>query len=58
MDMETRVKNIVGWALVDYPGIRLAVGPDQQQLEQGPATPYRSAYDLGPFSPVDVNRGR
>ncbi len=43
--------NFVGWDLLDYPGVRLAVSPeDQRLLEEERLTPVRrSAYDYGIF---------
>ncbi len=44
-------KNFAGWDLLDYPGVRLAVSPeDQRLLEEERLTPVRrSAYDYGIF---------
>ena len=42
--------NFVGWDLLGYPGLRLAVSASDQQLD-AKVTPVRtSAYDLGMFS--------
>jgi gluconate 2-dehydrogenase gamma chain len=38
-------RNFVGWDLIQYPGVRLKVTPEDQKMSQ-PATPvHRSAYD-------------
>ena len=50
--------DFVGWELVSYPGLRLAVGSEQQQLSEVPGPRYRSAYDFVQFSPPRVTRGR
>jgi len=42
--------NFVGWDLIGYPGIRLAVTADQQRLGARPAPTHRSAYDHAMFS--------
>ena len=44
--------NFVGWALIGYPGVRLAVGPDQQRMGVNPKPTHRSAYDYDMFSKV------
>ena len=44
-------ENFVGWDLLGYPGLRLAVGPADQALDATVAPVRRSAYDLGMFSP-------
>jgi gluconate 2-dehydrogenase gamma chain len=43
--------NFAGWDLVNYPGLRLGVSPeDQERLEDDQLEPFRrSAYDLGIF---------
>jgi gluconate 2-dehydrogenase gamma chain len=43
--------NYVGWDLIGYPGVRIAVSPaDQQRLERDGLTPnHRSAYDHEQF---------
>ena len=43
--------DFVGWDLLGYPGLRLAVGPADQQLDAKITPVRRSAYDLGMFSP-------
>ena len=42
--------NFVGWDLVGYPGVRLAVTPDEQRLGQRPRQLHMSAYDYSMFS--------
>jgi gluconate 2-dehydrogenase gamma chain len=42
--------NFVGWDLIGYPGVRLAVTPDDQRLGARPAPTHRSAYDHAMFS--------
>jgi gluconate 2-dehydrogenase gamma chain len=49
--------NFVGWDLLGYPGLRLAVSASDQQLD-AKLTPVRSsAYDLGMFSPRPARAG-
>jgi gluconate 2-dehydrogenase gamma chain len=53
--------NLVGWDLIGYPGIRLAVSADDQRLTPKPAPTHRSAYDHDMFSKparTPVNGGR
>ena len=40
----------VGWDLLSYPGIRLAVAADEQRLDARPAPTHTSAYDHAMFS--------
>jgi gluconate 2-dehydrogenase gamma chain len=42
--------NFVGWDLVGYPGVRLAVSADQQRLDTKVAPTHMSAYDYTMFS--------
>jgi gluconate 2-dehydrogenase gamma chain len=42
--------NFVGWDLIGYPGVRLAVTADQQRLDARVAPTHRSAYDHSMFS--------
>ena len=42
-------RNFVGWDLIGYPGVRLAVTPDDQRLGQVPPRLRRSAYDNDQF---------
>ena len=43
-------RNFVGWDLLGYPGIRLAVTADQQRLGEKPSPTHMSAYDYPMFS--------
>jgi gluconate 2-dehydrogenase gamma chain len=40
-------KNFAGWDLIRYPGIRLAVGPEDQKMKTLPALNHKSAYGGG-----------
>ena len=40
-------KNFAGWDLIRYPGIRLAVGPEDQKMKTLPAMNHKSAYGGG-----------
>jgi hypothetical protein len=42
--------NFVGWNLIGYPGLRLAVGAADQSLDPATAPLRQSAYDLPMFS--------
>jgi len=42
--------NFVGWDLIAYPGVRLAVSADQQRLDARPTPTHMSAYDHAMFS--------
>ena len=42
--------NFIGWGLIGYPGVRLAVTADQQRLDARVAPTHRSAYDYPMFS--------
>ena len=42
--------NFVGWDLIGYPGIRMAVSPDEQSMSQPPKRVHKSAYDEAMFS--------
>jgi len=42
--------NFVGWDFIGYPGVRLAVGPDQQRMGGNLKPTHRSAYDYEMFS--------
>jgi gluconate 2-dehydrogenase gamma chain len=47
--------NLVGWDLIGYPGVRLAVSAAEQNLST-PATPTRtSAYDSGMFAKIRID---
>jgi gluconate 2-dehydrogenase gamma chain len=37
-------RNFAGWDLIRYPGLRLAVGPEEQRMDKLPANYRRSAY--------------
>ena len=47
--------NFVGWDLIGYPGLRMAVGPDEQRMSV-PKTVRKSAYDEAMFTPKGGNR--
>jgi gluconate 2-dehydrogenase gamma chain len=51
-------ENFIGWDLIGYPGLRLAVGPADQALDATVTPVRRSAYDLGMFSPRPPRAGR
>jgi gluconate 2-dehydrogenase gamma chain len=42
--------NFVGWDLIGYPGVRLAVSADEQRLDARLPATHRSAYDYAMFS--------
>jgi gluconate 2-dehydrogenase gamma chain len=42
--------NFVGWDLIGYPGLRLAVGPADQRMDASLAPTHTSAYDHDMFS--------
>jgi len=42
--------NYVGWDLIGYPGIRMAVAPDEQSMSKPPKVLRKSAYDEALFS--------
>jgi gluconate 2-dehydrogenase gamma chain len=47
--------NFVGWDLIGYPGVRLAVSAAEQNLST-PATPtHTSAYDSGMFAKIRID---
>ena len=50
--------NFVGWDLIDYPGVRLAVAPADQRLDTRPVPMRQSAYDLAMFSKKKPARAR
>lgn len=50
--------NFVGWDLIGYPGVRLAVAPDEQRLDARPTPTHRSAYDHAMFSKRRPARAR
>jgi gluconate 2-dehydrogenase gamma chain len=43
-------RNFAGWNLISYPGVRLAVTAEQQNLDAKPAPTRMSAYDYSMFS--------
>jgi len=47
--------NFVGWDLIGYPGLRMAVGPDEQRMSV-PKAVRKSAYDETMFTPKGGNR--
>lgn len=50
--------NFVGWDLIGYPGVRLAVTANDQRLEPRPSPVRRSAYDYAMFAKRRPNRAR
>ncbi|MBI4664334.1 MAG: gluconate 2-dehydrogenase subunit 3 family protein [Verrucomicrobia bacterium] len=42
--------NFIGWNLIAYPGIRLAVNADDQRMQARPEPLRQSAYDLAMFA--------
>ena len=50
--------SFVGWDLIAYPGVRLAVGADDQRMDRRPAPVRRSAYDHAMFSKKRPARAR
>jgi gluconate 2-dehydrogenase gamma chain len=42
--------NFVGWDLIGYPGIRMAVSDDEQSMKAKPTAVRESAYDNGMFT--------
>ena len=48
----------IGWDLIGYPGIRIAVTADHQRLGQSPRSLHRSAYDFERFVKEVLRRGR
>jgi gluconate 2-dehydrogenase gamma chain len=50
-------RNFVGWDLLGYPGIRLAVTADQQRLDAALTPVHMSAYDYTMFSTKKPTRG-
>jgi gluconate 2-dehydrogenase gamma chain len=47
-----------GWDLIAYPGVRLAVGADDQRMDRRPAPVRRSAYDHAMFAKKRPARAR
>lgn len=50
--------NFVGWDLLGYPGIRMAVSADEQSISKPPKALRRSAYDEPMFSKRGGAHGR
>jgi gluconate 2-dehydrogenase gamma chain len=50
--------SFVGWDLIRYPGVRLAVAADDQRMDRLPAPVRRSAYDHAMFSKKRPARAR
>jgi gluconate 2-dehydrogenase gamma chain len=42
--------SFVGWDLIGYPGIRIAVSPEEQSMSKPPKVVHKSAYDEAMFS--------
>ena len=49
--------NFVGWDLISYPGIRMAVSEDEQRMKVRPTAIRKSAYDDEMFTMKGGNRG-
>jgi gluconate 2-dehydrogenase gamma chain len=49
--------NFVGWDLIGYPGIRMAVSEDEQRMKVKPTAIRKSAYDDEMFTMKGGNRG-
>jgi len=50
-------RNFAGWDLIGYPGVRLAVTAEQQNLDAKTAPTHMSAYDYAMFSRRKPGRG-
>lgn len=50
--------DFIGWDLIGYPGVRVAITPRQQRIDVAPRPVHRSAYDFGRFVKEVLNRGR
>jgi gluconate 2-dehydrogenase gamma chain len=50
-------RNFAGWDLIGYPGVRLAVAAEQQNLDAKAAATHMSAYDYTMFSNRKPARG-
>ncbi len=46
-------RDFIGWDLIGYPGLRLAVTAEQQRMSAPPAPTRISAYDLGMFDAAE-----
>ncbi len=42
--------DFTGWDLIGYPGVRIAVTPQEQSMDEVPAPNHRSAYDYSMFT--------
>jgi gluconate 2-dehydrogenase gamma chain len=49
--------NFVGWDLIGYPGIRMAVSEDEQRMKVKPTAIRKSAYDDGMFTMTGGSHG-
>ncbi len=49
--------NFVGWDLLGYPGVRIAVMADQQRMDVDLTPNHKSAYDYEPFSKKSISHG-
>ena len=49
--------NFVGWELIGYPGIRIAVTEDEQRMKVKPTAIHKSAYDDEMFTMKGGSRG-
>src|SRR5712671_7896372 len=49
--------NFVGWDLIGYPGVRIAVTADQQRIDVDLTPNHTSAYDYEPFSKKSISHG-
>jgi len=50
-------RDFIGWELIGYPGLRLAVTPEQQRLDARPEMTRLSAYDLPMFAADEGGHG-
>jgi gluconate 2-dehydrogenase gamma chain len=46
-------RDFIGWDMIGYPGLRLAVGPGEQRMRPLPPWTRSSAYDLPMFESLD-----
>jgi gluconate 2-dehydrogenase gamma chain len=51
-------RNFVGWDLLGYPGVRLAVNAEQQRLDPTLSPTHMSAYDYSMFAAGKPGRGQ
>ena len=47
--------NFIGWDLIGYPGLRMAVGPAQQLMDPKLKPTHQSAYDFNQFNRVGAS---